>query len=216
MHKFVVTSARIFTVTAFFSIEIKKGFQSHIHFANAKEALINHKDDEFKFPIADGTTKLSGRDYEFRVPTPRREPSVRSEDLKREIHSESGECQLAEPTDDAADFWSIQGDFIYRHHNESRVQHYVPKEETYPIPLKNIDVTRSTHTDLDVLQEKKIDDYWNRVKQTFVRFLKRIHKIHSVEKKNSKRIDVVRGETDKDPNNYQTRSCIARSLDEHW
>ena len=49
--------------------------------------------------------------------------------------------------------WSIQGDFIYRHHNELRVQLYVPKEETFIIPLKYIDVTRSTHTDLDVMQE---------------------------------------------------------------
>ena len=29
------------------------------------------------------------------------------------------------------------------------------------VPLKNIDVIRSTHTDLDVAQEKRIDDYWN-------------------------------------------------------
>ena len=61
----------------------------------------------------------------------------------------------------ARDFWSIQGSFICRHHNESRVQLYVSKEETFPIPLKYIDVTRSTHTDLDVLQEKRIDDYWH-------------------------------------------------------
>ena len=60
-----------------------------------------------------------------------------------------------------ADFWSIQGGFIDRHHNEPRVQLYVPKEETFPISLKFIDVTRSTHTDLDVMQEKRIDDYWN-------------------------------------------------------
>ena len=37
----------------------------------------------------------------------------------------------------------------------------VPKEETFTIPLKYIDVTRSTHTDLDVMQEKRVDDYWN-------------------------------------------------------
>ena len=55
----------------------------------------------------------------------------------------------------ARDFWSIQGDFICRHHNEPRVQLYVPKEETFPVLLKYIDVTGSTHTDLDVLQEKK-------------------------------------------------------------
>ena len=47
------------------------------------------------------------------------------------------------------------------HHNEHRVQLYVPKEETFLIPLKFIDVTRSTYTDLDVMQEKRVDDYWN-------------------------------------------------------
>ena len=103
-------------------------------------------------------------DYEFREPTPRREPTVRSEDLSGQVQGESRESQPAEPTDDAearADFWSIHGDFICRHHNEPRVQLYVPKEETFPTPLKYIDVPRSTHTDLDVLQEKRIDDYWN-------------------------------------------------------
>ena len=38
---------------------------------------------------------------------------------------------------------------------------YVPKEESFPIPLKYIDVTRTTHTNLDALQEKRINGYWN-------------------------------------------------------
>ena len=37
----------------------------------------------------------------------------------------------------------------------------MPREESFPIPLKYIDVIRSTQTDLDVAQEKRIDDYWN-------------------------------------------------------
>ena len=36
-----------------------------------------------------------------------------------------------------------------------------PRKESFPIPLKYIDVTRTTHTNLDVKQEKRIDDYWN-------------------------------------------------------
>ena len=36
---------------------------------NAKEVFISQKDDEVVFPFTDGTAKLSGRDYEFRVPT---------------------------------------------------------------------------------------------------------------------------------------------------
>ena len=59
------------------------------------------------------------------------------------------------------DFWSIEGVFIYRHLVEPRVHLYVPKDETFPIPLKYINVTRTTHTNLDVLQEKHINDYWN-------------------------------------------------------
>ena len=108
---------------------------------------------------------MAGSDNEFREqPTLRQASTVRSEDLSGKLHGEQGESQPTEPTDDAearADFWSVQGDFIYRHHNEPRGQLYVSKEETFPIPLKYIDVTRSTHSDLDVLQEKRIDDYWN-------------------------------------------------------
>ena len=84
-----------------------------------------------------------------------------------------------------------------------------------PIPLKYVDVALSTHTDLDVLQEKRIDDCWNvGSNRHFVRFLERIHKMHSTEKPSRRRY-VVPEDTDKDPNNYQTRSCMARSLDEH-
>ena len=35
------------------------------------------------------------------------------------------------------------------------------EKKSFPIPLKYIDVTRTTHTNLDVKQEKRIDDYWN-------------------------------------------------------
>ena len=59
------------------------------------------------------------------------------------------------------DFWSMSGSFIYRHHVEPRVKLYSPREESFQIPLIYIDVSRTTHTNLDVKQEKRIDDYWN-------------------------------------------------------
>ena len=37
----------------------------------------------------------------------------------------------------------------------------MPKEETFPIPLKYTYVKRSTDTDLDVMQEKLVDDWWS-------------------------------------------------------
>ena len=59
------------------------------------------------------------------------------------------------------DFWSMSGSFTYRHHVEPRVKLSSPRDESFPIPLKYIDVSRIAHTNLDVKQEKLIDDYWN-------------------------------------------------------
>ena len=55
----------------------------------------------------------------------------------------------------------MTGNFIYRHHVEPRVKLYSPREESFPIPLKYIDVSRTTDTNLDVKQERRIDDCWN-------------------------------------------------------
>ena len=49
----------------------------------------------------------------------------------------------------------------YRYRVERRVKLYSPREESFPLPLKYIDFSRATHTNLDVKQEKRIDDYWN-------------------------------------------------------
>ena len=59
------------------------------------------------------------------------------------------------------DFWSMSGNFIYRHHIEPKVKLYSPRDESFPMPLKYIDVSRTTCSNLDVEQEKRIDDYWN-------------------------------------------------------
>ena len=59
------------------------------------------------------------------------------------------------------DFWSISGNFIYRHHVEPRVKLCSPREESFPISRKYIDVSRTTRTNLDVKQERRIDDCWN-------------------------------------------------------
>ena len=97
---------------------------------------------------------------------------IRERPIRGEGHvdflGESEGCLLSPPQDslpDAGeainDFWSMSGNFIYRHHVEPRVKLCSPREESLPIPLKYIDVSRTTHTNLDVKQEKRIDDYWN-------------------------------------------------------
>ena len=112
---------------------------------HAKEVLITHKHGECVFPVTDGSATLSGRDYEFQESTLRRESTVRRENLGGESQGDREEFQSEETKDDEEiheDFWSIQGDIIYRHHIEPRVQFFVPREESFPIPLKYIDVIR--------------------------------------------------------------------------
>ena len=61
------------------------------------------------------------------------------EEISEELQRNSDEPQPAQTKEDAEernDFWSIEGDFIYRHHNEPRVHLHVPKEETFPIPTE--------------------------------------------------------------------------------
>ena len=121
---------------------------------------------EFTFPIADGRIKTPGEDQALRTST-----LIRPRPIQGEGHVDflgESEGSLPPPHDsfpDAGeainDFWSMSGSFIYRHHVEPRVKLYSPREESFPIPLKYIDVTRTTHTNLDVKQEKRIDDYWN-------------------------------------------------------
>ena len=130
---------------------------------NAKEAIFPKEKAEFIFPIADGRIKLLGGDQDLRTST-----SIRNRPIQGESHIDflgASEGSLPPPHDsfpDAGeainDFWSMSGNFMYRHHVEPRVK---LREESFPIPLKYIDVSRTTHTNLDVKQERRIDDYWN-------------------------------------------------------
>ena len=110
-------------------------------------------------------------------------------------------------------FWSVAGVFICRHHVEPRVKQFMPKEESFLIPLKYIDVTRTTHTSLDVLLEKHIEDYWNVDEDRelsdawtgFTRFVEL----------NERSPDgyTWSGETDEETIDFKTRQCMARYVE---
>ena len=132
---------------------------------NAKEVIFP-KQGEFIFPIEDGRIKTPGGNQELRTST-----LVRPRPIQGESHIDflgESEGSLPPPQDslpDAGeamnDFWSMSGNFKNRHHVEPRVKLYSPREESFPIPRKYIDVSRTTHTNLDVMQESRIDDDWN-------------------------------------------------------
>ena len=133
---------------------------------NAKEVIFHKEKGKFIFPVAGGRIKLLGGDQELRTST-----LIRQRPIQGESHLDflgESEGSLPPPHNsfpDAGeainDFWSMSGNFKNRHHVEPRVKLYSPREESFPIPLKDIDVPRTIHTNLDVKQEKSIDDYWN-------------------------------------------------------
>ena len=121
---------------------------------------------ELNFQIADGRTKTLGGDQYLRTPALIREHPIQGEsniDFLGESEGSLPQTQDSLPDAGEAinDFWSMSGSFIYRHYVEPRVKLYSSREESFPIPLKYIDVSRTTHTNLDVKQERRIDDYWN-------------------------------------------------------
>ena len=133
---------------------------------NAKEVIFPKEKGAFIFPVADGRIKPFGGDQELRTSTLVRQRPIRGE-VNVDFLGES-EGSLPPPHDsfpDAGeainDFWSMSGNFENRHHVEPRVKLHSPREESFPIPPKYIDGSRTTHTNMDVKQERRIDDYWN-------------------------------------------------------
>ena len=130
-----------------------------------KGSNISQRKWKFYFPSADGRINLSGRDQELRTPTLIRDHPIRGEGHVDFLGESEGslpppEDSLPDAGEAMNDFWSVSGNFKNRHHVEPRVKLYSPREESFPIPLKYIDVTRTAHTNLDVKQEKRIDVYW--------------------------------------------------------
>ena len=88
------------------------------------------------------------------------------------------------------------------------------KESFLHIPLKYIDVTRTTHTNLDVKLEKRIDDYWNidgsrDLSDPWTGFTQ----FTLLDEKSSWRIYMVRGEINEKAAYIQARSSMARVME---
>ena len=181
--------------------------------------MIFPKQGESIFPIADGRIKTPGGDHELRTSTLVRPRPIQGESNIDFLGESEG--SLPQPHDsflDAGeaidDFWSMSGSFIYRHHVEPRVKLYSPREDSFPIPLKYIDLSRTTHTNLDVKQEMRIDDYWNidgsrDLSDPWTGFTQ----FTLLDEKSSRRIHMVRGEINEKAAYIQARSSMARVME---
>ena len=107
---------------------------------NAKEVIFLKEKGEFIFPIADGRIKPLGGDQDLRTSTLIRQRPNRGESHVDFLGDSEGSLPPHDSFPDAGeainDFWSMSGNFIYRHHVELRVKLYSPREESFFIPLE--------------------------------------------------------------------------------
>ena len=146
-------------------LETMDASEIHSKRLNAKEVIFS-KQGEIIFPIADGRIKTLGGDQDLRTSTlVRPRPFQGDSNIDFLGESEGSLPQLQDSLPNAGEalnvFWSMLGNFSHRHHVEPSVKLYSPREESFPIPLKYVDVSRTFHTNLDLKQEKRIDDHWN-------------------------------------------------------
>ena len=107
----------------------------HARRLNAQEVLTPMKGDNSMFPFTDETVKTPGGDQRLRPSTLTRDCPERGEEQEilqgktDELHSPTHLQEDSTRDDEEAksNFWSITGDFIYRHHVEPRVKLYVPR-----------------------------------------------------------------------------------------
>ena len=76
-------------------------------------------------------------------------------ELQTLIEADRGAAEARE------DFWSMSGEPIKSNYAMSGEQVRVPKEPSFPIALKYIDVVRQTKTNVDNLEKSNTDDWWN-------------------------------------------------------
>ena len=186
---------------------------------NAKEVIFP-KQGDFIFPIADGRIKPLRGDQDLRTST-----LIRERPIQGERHVDflgESEGSLPPPHDSFPgageainDFWSMSGNFIYRRHVEPRVTLYSPREESFPIPLKYIDVSE-LHIRIWMSSKRNASMITGISMVTrLVGSLDRFHSICSIGRKTSRRTNVVREEIDEKTADIQARSFMARTLGEN-
>ena len=169
--------------------ELEKMDASELHARrpNAKEVLTPQRSGNFIFPVADGTVKIIWCEQRLITSTITREPPERCEKSKI-LHGNSDKWYAPSNHEEDSirayevarnDFWTITGEFIYRHHvvrTCRKKKHFLFQRSTLTLP------ERHTHP-LVVLLEKHIEDYCDVDGEKIIRCIDRLHKIYFIERK---------------------------------
>ena len=138
----------------------------------AQEVIPVKKNDNFVFPLAQGTIRQPGSHFGSKFARAREESreqapttshpevTIRPTDLIYRSEEEPEETEVPRTREKSMDYWSMTSDRIVRHHRTPRTELFVPTQHDCPIPLQYLDVMRTTETDLNNEKEAKIEDIW--------------------------------------------------------
>ena len=143
-----------------------------VHVKRVKEINKLTLKGKFRFPLAEGAlTQPAPGETHLRKRTQRlswaqdRAPIDDDQVSDADEHfSENHDEPTGSPPRDRGHFlpdkWRITKDLLIIHHNQPRTKLFQPTEENCPIPLKYIDVMRTTETNLEDKSLSKIEDFW--------------------------------------------------------
>lgn len=123
-------------------------------------------DITYRFPLDTGT--LSQPTTDAKTLRERKQKLLEKQQRQQQLEKEQQdkakrEEQLTEQQkqkDVLEDYWTINDCCLIRHHVTPRKHFFVPNPNNCPLPLKYLDITRRTETNLDLKAEQNIYDFW--------------------------------------------------------
>ena len=105
---------------------------------NAKEVLFPKENGKFIVPVADGRIIFSGGHQELRTSTLIREHPIRGEGQRDFLGESEGsppppQDSLPDAGEAINDFWSMSGNFMYRHHVENPESNITRREKNHSL-----------------------------------------------------------------------------------
>ena len=185
--------------------------EHHARRLNAKDVVTPQRSGNFTFPVADGTVKIFGGGQHLRTSTnPGSSGTTRttrhSSRKIRWITFSSSTSRRFNPGWWGSWKWLLD-DHRRIHISSSRCTKshdlHVPKEESFPVPLKYIDVTRENY-------RRSLERGW---RKRIIRCMDGLHKIYFTERKATRRIHMARVEIYEETNYISSRQWMARYVE---
>ena len=139
-------------------LETINASEIHCERLNAKEVVFPKENGKFIVPVVNGRIKLLGEDQDLRTST-----LIRPRPSRGESHVDFlGESEGSFPPlhDSFPDAGDAINDFRSMSGNSNVPQNLIRREKNHSV-LKKINVSRTTRTNFDVMQERRIENHWN-------------------------------------------------------